>query len=105
MIISWWKRRRARQITAILGEGTRLCKDCRWCRASPADMLVGILGAWGRPYYFATCKNPKISEAKRNIDEHTMIDGRVKTKMEYFHCATQRRSDCCGRTGRAWEAK
>lgn len=105
MMVSWWKRRKARQISAILGEGTRLCKDCKWCRAGPLDMFVGILGAWGRPYYFAMCKNMKITETKRNFDRHTAVDGRVKIKIEYHHCSTQRNSEDCGLAGKAWEAK
>lgn len=105
MIIAWWRERKIRQVSAILGEGTRLCKDCKWCSAGPLDMFVGILGAWGRPYYFAQCRNPKISGKEEEDDRHTLIDGRVKIKIEYYYCSTQRNSDDCGRSGKVWEAK
>ncbi len=105
MIIAWWRERKIRQITAILGEGTRLCKDCKWCSAGLVDRLAGILCAWGRPYYFAMCRNMKITEIKKDVDRYTLIDGRVKTKIKYHDCSTQRNSDDCGRSGKAWEAK
>lgn len=105
MPISWWKRRKARQVTAALGEGDRFCKDCKWCR--PVVRMFVF-----RYYEFAKCGSPKWVKPENVSDKDRAryyVDGHLPRRAirEENFCSTMRHDGFgyCGSKGEGWEAK
>jgi hypothetical protein len=102
--ISWWKRRKARQVTAALGEGDRFCKDCRWCRPR-VDFFIF------RRYEFAKCASPKWrkfeiakkDQARYYVDE--LLPVPKSSEENYCTIMRQDNLEYCGSKGDGWEPK
>lgn len=104
MPIFWWKRRKARQVAAALGEGDRFCKDCKWCHPKVHFFIF-------RGYEFAKCASPiwvKFSITKEEQARY-YIDGlkAAPHAREERFCSTMRQDGYgyCGPKGEGWEPK
>lgn len=78
-----------------------LCKDCKFSKLSPANLVMSLGGLVGVKDYMYKCSKA-VTPAREIIDP---VTGPTKIKAAVSYCSVERKHGDCGPTAKFWIPK